>query len=104
MLITLLFFFMSGYIILMFVVNRAILKNVNALQIRLDEVERRMGLMSGGTWVAVVKRKGQRYKEKIELTASGESDALRQLLQRGLSGTEVLSLERATGPNPPIAA
>jgi len=84
--------------------NRAIFRNMNLIQVRLDSLERRAHLAEGQTWIAVVKRKGSRKPERVELLASGESDAMRQLLVKGIGGNEILSLDPGLNVQPPRPA
>ncbi len=75
--------------------NRAILRNYNLLLIRLDQLERKATPSLGQSWVAMIQRKRSSRKDRIELIANSESDALRQLIARGIDYRTVVLLDPA---------
>ena len=67
---------------------------IRTLLLRLDEIERLKGVADSNIWVAKLKVKGSKKLETKELTASNESDAVRQLLVQGIGPDRVVSLEK----------
>lgn len=72
---------------------RGIADHVNMLAMRVDAMERRKHIAGPITYRALVRNKGQRKPQPLDLVASNESDAVRQLIAKGFAGPDIISLE-----------
>jgi len=91
------FFIGVVFLWLVYRTNRAIIKAQNLIFIRLDRLERERSLVSGQTWLAIIKRPGMGKPTRRELVASSESDAVRQLVAEGIAGEHIMSLSLLPG-------
>jgi hypothetical protein len=70
--------------------------NLNALQIRLDRLERKKGIVTSIHFLAEVKMAGKRAPVTLRIKASSEGDAVRQLLEKKIDPKDVISLKMET--------